>query len=107
MLGMVGVDLVFIPEFQAQLDIDKTAFIDKAFNLPEISSLEIGHLAGLWAAKEAVYKAAKVAPKSLKDIIITHSKTGKASARIGQQKFALSVSHHGDYAVAVAYRMSE
>jgi phosphopantetheine--protein transferase-like protein len=102
---MVGIDLVFIPEFQKQLDTGGHAFLQKAFRLSEMKNHQTEHLAGLWAAKEAVIKASEVTPKKWTDIHIGHDENGKPSAAVGVQKFALSIAHHGDYAVAVAQRI--
>ena len=104
---MVGIDLVFIPEFKAQLEADKSTFIDKAFNLSEMTSRAVEHLAGLWAAKEAVIKAATVQPEKMTDIVLKRSRLGKVTARLGGQKFAVSISHHGEYAVAAALRIDK
>jgi phosphopantetheine--protein transferase-like protein len=104
-MGMIGIDLLFIPEFEMQYEINKTAFINKAFNLSEIKRLDINHLAGLYAAKEAIYKAAEKPPKKLTDILISYNTSGKPEANIGKQKFSISISNHGDYVVAVALRL--
>jgi len=104
---MIGIDLVFVPEFQNQLDIGGSDFMQKAFNATEIKDHNTEHLAGIWAAKEAVIKAAANAPKKLTDIIITQDKNGKPSAKVASEKYAISISHHGDYAVAIAYRQEK
>jgi phosphopantetheine--protein transferase-like protein len=70
-----------------------------------MQSHRIEHLAGLWAAKEAVTKAAAVTPAKWTDIVISYDETGRPYARIKTEEFAISISHHGDYAVAVAYRV--
>lgn len=105
MLDMIGIDLVFIPEFQKQLDIEGTAFIQKAFRLSEIKNRQIEHIAGLWAAKEAVMKAATITPKKWTDIVIESNSSGKPHAKVGSQQFAISIAHHGDYAVATALQL--
>jgi phosphopantetheine--protein transferase-like protein len=102
---MIGVDLVFIPEFQKQLDSSGRAFLQKAFSVSELGNQKTEHLAGLWAAKEAVIKAAESVPERMSDIVISRDAAQKPFTTIGSQKFALSISHHGKYAVAVAYRM--
>ncbi|MGO9583701.1 MAG: 4'-phosphopantetheinyl transferase superfamily protein [Acidimicrobiales bacterium] len=102
---MVGIDLVFIPEFRERLEVSAGKLMQKAFSPSEINGHQLEHLAGLWAAKEAVVKAAATAPDKWTDIVISHDASGKPHARIGAQEFAVSISHHGDYAVAVAYRM--
>lgn len=104
---MVGIDLVFIPEFREQLAESDGAIVQKAFRASEITDQRHEHLAGLWAAKEAVAKAAVEPPKNWTDIVITQDASGKPHAHIGAQEFAISISHHGDYAVAIAYRIEK
>jgi len=99
---MVGVDLVFITEFKRQLKLGGQNFINKVFNENELKNQSLEHLAGLWAAKEAVFKASPNTKKGLsKDIKITNL-PGKLQAELDGIKYEISVSHHGDYAVAVA-----
>ena len=102
---MVGIDLVFIPEFRERLATSGGAIVQRAFRASETTDQRPEHLAGLWAAKEAVSKAAIEAPKNWTDIVITLDASGKPHAHIGAQEFAISISHHGDYAIAVAYRI--
>lgn len=102
---MIGIDLVFIPEFREQLEVGAETLRERAFSLAEADGQPVEHLAGLWAAKEAVVKAAAAAPERWADIVITHDPSGRPRARVGNQVFAISISHHGDYAVAVAYRI--
>lgn len=103
---MLGVDLVYIPEFKKQLELGGNSFIHKTFNDGEINSSKIEHLAGLWAAKEAVVKASLKPVRKLTDVKINHDKSGKPSASTNQVKFEISIAHDGDYAVAVAYRLN-
>ncbi len=102
---MVGIDLVFIPEFRKRLEVGAGAILQSAFRSSEITNQQPEHLAGLWAAKEAVAKAAVQAPTKWTDIVISQDASGKPHAKIGAQEFAISISHHGDYAIAVAYRI--
>lgn len=102
---MIGVDLVFIPEFQRQIELGGSVLINKTFVSSELKNSLSEHLAGLWAAKEAVVKASATKPKKMTDIVISHDELGKPYAVVGLQEFAISISHHGDYAVAVAYRI--
>ena len=103
---MVGIDLVFVPEFQAQLQVGGDTFIEKAFQIAEYARKEPEHLAGLWAAKEAVCKAMDTPPKSWLDIQISHDASGKPHATVGGESFAISIAHHGEYAVAVAQKVT-
>ncbi len=102
---MIGIDLVFIPEFRQRLEVGAGSMRERVFRSSEMNGQPIEHAAGLWAAREAVMKAAAPAPSKWTDIVITHDATGKPHAQIGDQAFAISISHHGDYAVAVAQRI--
>jgi phosphopantetheine--protein transferase-like protein len=103
---MLGIDLVFIPEFRERVAVSGGKILELAFDSSEIRSPQLEHLAGLWAAKEAVIKAASTPPSKWTDIVITHDGSGKPQATLGGQEFAISIAHHGDYAVAVAYRLA-
>ncbi len=106
MSRMVGIDLVHIPEFEKQLETGGKTFIQKAFQINELKNRRPEHLAGLWAAKEAVMKAATITPKQLVDVRIARDKQGKLRASAGFESFAISIAHHGDYAVAVAIKVN-
>ncbi len=103
---MIGIDLVSIPEFQRQLNSGGARFLRKAFSQSELENQNIQHLAGLWAAKEAVIKAALVPPRHLSDIEITHDASGRPRGIVEAQHFEISISHNGDYVVAVAMRVA-
>jgi phosphopantetheine--protein transferase-like protein len=101
---MIGVDLVFIPEFQKQLQVGGDTFLHKAFNDSELQKDSPEHLAGVWAAKEAVVKAGSLEIGHWTDIHITYNHSGRPSATVGDEQYEISIAHHGDYAVAVAMR---
>jgi phosphopantetheine--protein transferase-like protein len=104
---VLGIDLVFIPEFRERVEISGGEILRRAFQPSEMNGQQLEHLAGLWAAKEAVVKAAPIVPTKWTDIVITHDDSGRPSARLRSMEFAISISHHGDYAVAVAMRKHE
>ncbi len=104
---MIGVDLVYIPEFKKQMELGGNAFMHKVFNLDEINNSKTEHLAGLWAAKEAVVKASLKPISKLTDVKISFSKSGQPSASSKGNKFEISIAHDGDYAIAVAYRLTQ
>ncbi len=99
---MIGIDLVNVEEFRHEISKGGEAFLHRAFTEVELAHREVTHLAGLWAAKEAVVKAAPGHVASLLDVILTYDPDGRPRARVDVQEFELSISHHGDYAVAVA-----
>jgi phosphopantetheine--protein transferase-like protein len=101
---MLGVDLVYLPEFKKQLALGGEAFLKKAFHTSESDNQKVEHLAGVWAAKEAVLKAADLKPGDWLSITIKHDKSGKPTAFVGKNKFEVSISQHQDYAIAVAIK---
>ncbi|HEV2412718.1 MAG TPA: 4'-phosphopantetheinyl transferase superfamily protein [Candidatus Saccharimonadales bacterium] len=103
---MIGIDLVFVPEFEQQLKAGGETFMRKAFRVSEPLSDKAEHLAGMWAAKEAVMKAATVQPDKWTDIVISHDSEGRPHAHINERVFEISIAHHGDYAVAVAQEIN-
>lgn len=103
---MIGIDLVFVPEFQRQIDSGGEGLLRRAFSESELGDRGVEHLAGLWAAKEAIVKAALVPPRRLSEVMITHDASGRPHGSIQDQRFEVSISHHGDYVTAVALRVT-
>lgn len=103
---MVGVDLVFIPEFQRQLSAS-LSIIERSFSPSELGDYRAEHLAGLWAAKEAVIKAGGVKGASPADVVISQDEDGTPWGQLGDLVFAVSISHHGEYAVAIAQKLPQ
>lgn len=98
---MIGVDLVYIPEFVKQIKLGGKVFLNRAFDDSELSN-DSAHLAGIWAAKEAVIKAIGYPKLELKKVELKYSKNGQPSAICQKKLFEISISHHGDYAIAIA-----
>jgi holo-[acyl-carrier protein] synthase len=99
---MIGIDLVYIPSFTDLIATGGETFLKKAFNSSEMRNQEPDHLAGLWAAKEAIMKATGASVGEWLDIVITHQASGKPTAEFRGQVVDISISHDGEYAVAVA-----
>lgn len=99
---MIGVDLVYIPEFKQQLKLGQSAFLQKTFTKSELKNKNLEHLAGVWAAKEAIIKACSLDNTRLTDIKISHLRNGKLFGKIKDRDIELSIAHHGDYAIAIA-----
>jgi len=114
---MIGVDITRISRFRRLYKKFNHVLVSKIMSPEEIKDKTITpqFLAGRWAAKEAVVKALGTGFHSqLKfkpsDIVILNDTNGKPYVRIQndllQHNFninvAISISHDGDYAVAVA-----
>ena len=99
---MVGIDLVYLPEFEKKLkDLD----LGKVFSSIELSQNKTKEsLAGIFAAKEAFFKAIGRKEDWL-SVWIEKTKAGKPELKStlinSNQKIEVSVSHAGDYAIAV------
>lgn len=100
--NMLGIDLVYLPEFEEKL---KNISLDKVFSLSEMSENKSReNLAGVFAAKEAFFKAIGKKENWL-DVWIEKNKEGqpmlKSALIKNDRKIELSISHAGNYAVAV------
>lgn len=108
-----GNDIVFIPDFEKSFT---ESFKSKVYTANEIAYCDqfenpLLRYASTWAAKEAVYKAVKQidpSPLGPKKIEIRRDKpVGRPEVILHREsaKFdiALTISHDGDYAWAIAF----
>lgn len=99
-----GVDLVFVPEFRTRVQRGGEGFLKKIFLESELQNTEVTHLAGVFAAKEAVVKALGLSPGEWHKIEIFYQKSGRPRVGVLGKEIKnsdLSISHAGDYAVAI------
>lgn len=108
-----GIDLVSIKRFEKF--IDNESFLNSIFNTEEIIYIKkhkkLDTIAGMFAAKEAMLKSIKkgINNYSLKDIEILHDDNnapyivlhGKLKEDYEIENISLSISHDGNYAVAI------
>jgi holo-[acyl-carrier protein] synthase len=117
MIKGIGVDMVRIPRLDRWRN--KPGLMERYFHPEELASLETrGHrtasLAARFAAKEAFGKAlgTGLAGIALKDIMVTNRSGGKPDLKLcgsaeralrksGAHRIHISLTHEGDYAVAV------
>lgn len=115
---VTGVDIIQISRIEKILNTKKYLFLQRVFTEKEIEyiskkSNRPNTVAGLYASKEAISKAlgTGIGKVSFKDMEITHDNKGKPLVNISSEKdyilrelginrFDLSISHDGDYAVA-------
>lgn len=100
---MLGIDIVYLPEFERKL---KNLSIEKVFLPHELSQNKSQEsLAGIFAAKEAFFKAAG-GKRNWLDVWVEKNKEGKPEIKSliidSNQKADVSISHAGDYAIAIA-----
>ncbi|MBI5733601.1 MAG: holo-ACP synthase [Candidatus Kerfeldbacteria bacterium] len=95
----IGTDLVYIPKFK---NLDRAA-LEKIFNIDELEDSRIEHLAGIFAAKEAFFKALGKKINWL-DVLITKNVDGQPKLvyqpLTNNSLVSVSISHDGDYALA-------
>jgi holo-[acyl-carrier protein] synthase len=101
----VGIDLVSVRRI-AELAEDRD-FLARVFQPAELADTRPEHLAGLLAAKEACFKALGVPARWL-EVAVAADPSGRPTLRLGPgtcppsvASFDVSISHEGDFAVAV------
>ena len=98
-----GIDMVHIPRMRSIQENKDT--LSKLFHPSELQPLTLEHLAGIFAVKEAFFKAIQGKPSFL-DIEIKKNKQGKPSLIISPEfsknmiSHDVSISHEKDYAIA-------
>ncbi len=67
---------------------------------------KVSYISGIWASKEAIYKASDCAKVSYKNIDIKKNKKGMPEVFINDVKsnFKISISHEEDFSIAVAIK---
>ncbi len=99
---MLGIDIVYLPEFKEKI---KSLSLEKVFLDVELSQNKTQEsLAGIFAAKEAFFKAIGRKEDWLS---IWIEKEGQGKPQLystlikDNQKAEVSISHSGDYAIAM------
>lgn len=115
---MIGIDLVSVSRISHAIDRHGDRFLLRFLNENELPLAKNARsTAGLWAVKEAVSKALGCGigeTLSFYDILIDKepsgrpavSLSGKAAALFGVNSLSVSITHDGEYAVAVAIKAS-
>ena len=98
----LGTDIVHIPRFEKLMENE--GFIKKVFHNSECKNYTREHLAGIFAAKEAFFKAANRKMDWL-DIEIKNDSSGKPIITLSNELkevevVDVSISHDRDYALA-------
>lgn len=102
----LGVDLVDLKRFKKKLATSPQV-LKKIISPSEFGQGSLDHLAGVFAAKEAIVKALGLAPGSWLQMEIRQLTTGKPTVKFSQsivsnlQSYDLSIAHEGNLIVAV------
>lgn len=99
---MLGIDIVYLPEFKMKM---KNSPLEKVFLPFELSQNKTSEsLAGVFAAKEAFFKATGKKQDWL-SVWIEKNKEGKPQLKSllikNSQETEVSISHAGNYAIAI------
>lgn len=102
---LTGVDLVYLPRFKKSLKNGGENFLRRVYLDNELNNSHLSHLAGIFAAKEAVIKALSLSTDSWHDIHIKYKSNGAPTVEISNfgfrtADFSLSISHDGSYVIA-------
>ncbi len=99
-----GIDIVHIPRIEKLIENKST--INKIFSKKELKIPTPEHLAGIFALKEAFFKAIKTKPRWL-DIEITNKPNGAPKIKLSREikiknltDICCSISHDNEYAIA-------
>ncbi|MCD6420045.1 MAG: holo-ACP synthase [Synergistetes bacterium] len=112
MVSGIGVDIVKVARIASLKELD--TFLKRIFTDVEIEYIigrkkcSIQTIAGMFAAKEAFFKAeGGIVGFRWKDVEVVHGGNGVPSIRYKRKplcKYHLSISHDGEYAVAVVIK---
>jgi holo-[acyl-carrier protein] synthase len=101
----IGCDIVYLPRFKKILK--RTPSMRRnIFSIQEEKNAPLEKLAGIFAAKEAAAKAANIPPGHWHDIQISFNTEKKPILKFYNngkiiKTHAVSISHDGDYVIAV------
>lgn len=108
---MIGIDIIFVKKFK-KIKVTDYDFWNKFYTPKEwqycfSNSGYYNHLAGIFAAKEAIIKSyGKVKIDDHSHIEILHKATGEPYCKINgaiKKKIQISISHSHEYATAIAF----
>lgn len=112
MLIETGVDITEVRRLRQAVEKWGDAFLERVFTKSELENAKkrpsiYQHLAGRFAAKEAVFKALGDSRLSWKDLEILNDKDGRPyckilNSKIKKAEIQISISHVKNYAVANA-----
>lgn len=99
----VGIDIVYIPRFVGKEKLAERILSPSELEIYKLRPNKEEFLAGRFAAKEAFLKAIKegIGRIAFHHFEITYQRDGRPEITHGGKTYPVSISHDGDYAVAV------
>lgn len=109
---MIGIDMVYIPRIAEAMARREEKFLEKILSGDDIKNLKNRtpeHIAGIFAAKEAMGKALGegIFSTGLKHLHVGKNNEGKPYGFYKNTYFHLSISHEKDYAISIAQVVSK
>lgn len=102
----IGIDIIDLKQFAKSLAQGGQSFLNKNFSPEELKDMRNIHLAGLFAAKEALFKAGVIKYCDLGTVQILKTPEGRPFVADIQGKILsgvdISISHQNETVVAVA-----
>jgi holo-[acyl-carrier protein] synthase len=102
-----GIDLVFVPRLQVTQALIERILSPQEILVFQSRNNDIQFLAGRFAAKEAIFKVLPKQSISMCDIVIMPNEEGKPIVHFPPYHLEVSISHDGDYAIAIAQWIKE
>lgn len=106
----IGIDIIEMSHFKSSLESGGDSFINKNFSQREFLNSSPEKLAGKFACKEALYKAAVTDSADLRDFEILNDKNGAPFVvdRQGNrlENVEISISHTDQTAIAVVINLN-
>ncbi|HAK05304.1 MAG TPA: holo-[acyl-carrier-protein] synthase [Firmicutes bacterium] len=101
----IGIDIVYMPRFEHKETLAKRILSPAEFAIYEKRSDKVKFIAGRFAAKEAFLKAVRggFGQIAFSHISILYDNLGVPYLEYEQKRYDVSISHDGEYAVAIAY----
>ncbi|MBI4311543.1 MAG: holo-ACP synthase [Chloroflexi bacterium] len=102
-----GLDLVRVEDFRRSMEAGGDAFLRRLYSPVELQGASVERLAGIFAAKEAAYKALGLPKGNWLVVEVRHDDEGRPRLAFAREYDAshilscdVSISHHGEYVVA-------
>lgn len=113
MLPRLGCDIVHISRFADSVRREGEPFLARLFTPEESAGASLERLAGIFAAKEAACKALGIPAGNWHGIRLSHEDRGAPHLYIDPSlmkgapaETSVSITHDGDYAMAVVFASS-
>ena len=108
----VGCDIISISVFRERLNEAGDLLPDRIFHPSERVGATVERLAGLFAAKEAAFKALGIPAGNWQQLCIDHEASGAPIIRFVEsqpwvKEITVSISHSGDFAFSVVAAVVE